>query len=177
MHLLRMVAGSIGVIFIVLLAKVHAVLSGLLSVFPLIGTANLIALWLAWGETFTLGTVGPLIVGNLSYPVFAYSYSVLLPALGLVRGAVASVVLAVALVSVPAALFIQWLNRTTPPAAGERVPTGTILGGDGGSCSGSEGCGGRTLLEETSPLLRPPFVSNPQDVRSSSKQPLTTYVE
>ena len=92
-------------------SKFDAVLGGLLSVFPIISTVNLISLWLSHGEHFTLGAIGPVILGNLSISTYAYTYSVLMPLLGPIVGAITAVLIAITVISLPTALLFRYLNR------------------------------------------------------------------
>ena len=108
---LRGVAGGVGVGTAMIASKFDAVLGGLLSVFPIISTVNLISLWLSHGEHFILGAIGPVILGNLSISTYAYTYSVLMPLLGPIFGAITAVLIAITLISLPTALLFRFLNQ------------------------------------------------------------------
>lgn len=100
----------------------HPLLAGLASVFPAIFTTTMVSLWLSQGEAVPTGAVGPMMLGSASVAVYALGASALVPAWGTVPGNASSWLIAVAGVSLPAALWLsrmRTMSATMPP----RTPT------------------------------------------------------
>ena len=73
----------------------------------------MVSVWLSQGEAVQIGAVGPMMLGASSVSGFALIAAFTLPALGALWGTVLAWILAVALVTVPAWL---WLQRRSRPS-------------------------------------------------------------
>jgi hypothetical protein len=66
------VAGSVA------LGEVNRTAGGMLSVFPAIFLTTMTGLWLSQGDAVPLGAIGPMIIGAVSVPIYAITFSLLL---------------------------------------------------------------------------------------------------
>ena len=99
----------------VLTAKLAGpVVAGLAAVFPAIFLTTMVSLWISQGAAVQGAAVGPMMLGSASVSAYALFAALLLPRLGGPAGSVTSWLLAVGLVTVPAALAL----RPRPPATG-----------------------------------------------------------
>lgn len=89
------------------------VLAGLAAVFPAIFLTTMVSLWVSQGAAVQGAAVGPMMLGSASVSAYALLAAFLLPALGGVGGSTLSWLLAVGLVTAPAA----WALRPRPAAA------------------------------------------------------------
>ncbi len=86
------------------------VAGGIASVFPVIFTTIMVATWLSQGAQVPTGAVGPMMLGTLSVSAYALLAALLFGRMPVALAAAACWLAAVALVSVPAFL---WLRRGT----------------------------------------------------------------
>lgn len=93
------------------------VASGIAAVFPVIFTTIMVATWLAQGAHVPTGAVGPMALGTLSVSAYALLAVVLFPMMNLALAATLAWIGAVALVSVPAYLFVRSRRARQPRAA------------------------------------------------------------
>ncbi len=98
----------------VLLAEVAGPMAaGLAATFPAIFLTTMVSLWLSQGTAVQAGAVGPMMLGSASVSAYAVLVALTLPAWGPLWGATSAWLGAVALVTLPAAL---WLARRPAPA-------------------------------------------------------------
>ena len=108
----RGLAASIVIACALVLARMGLpVASGLASVFPVIFTTIMVATWLSQGAHVPTGAVGPMALGTLSVSAFALLSTVIFPVMNLALAAALCWILSVALVSVPAYLFLAHRRR------------------------------------------------------------------
>ncbi len=86
-------------------------IAGLTAVFPAIYMTTMCSLWLSHGEAASAGAIGPMMLGGTSVSLFAWLAAWAIPAWGIVAGCTLPWLAAVALVTLPAWV---WLNRTEP---------------------------------------------------------------
>ena len=90
--------------------------AGMASVFPAIFLTTMVAVWWSQGEAVQGGAVAPMMLGSTSVPAYAILAAWWIPALDLALGVTLAWVVAVAVVSVPSAL---WVGRSDPTPTGE----------------------------------------------------------
>lgn len=100
--------------------------SGVVSVFPIIFTTVMVATWLAQGSQVPAGAAGPMALGTLSVSSFALLAAWLIPAYGLTEGATLAWFVSVGFVSAPAYLYLRSRQRhlkgVHAPSQSEQVP-------------------------------------------------------
>ena len=109
---LRGIAAAAAIGVAMLLARSGLPVAGsIASVFPVIFTTIIIATWLAQGPQVPTGAVGPLMLGTLSVSAYSLLAAVLFPAMHVAAAAAACWLASVALVSVPAFLWLRRVRR------------------------------------------------------------------
>jgi len=107
--LARGVLAGVAIAVSVWLVRVGGPLAaGMAAVFPAIFLTTMASLWISQGESVQSGAVGPMMLGSSSVSAFALAAAVTFPLLGPALGTAAAWVVAVAVVTVPAWL---WLRR------------------------------------------------------------------
>ena len=86
-------------------------LAGMASVFPAIFLTSMVALWIAQGEDVPSGAVGPMMLGAMSVSFYALLATLTLPEFGVVTGSVMTWVASICFVSVPAALWLRFIDN------------------------------------------------------------------
>lgn len=147
----------------VLLTAVSPVVGGLAATVPAIFTTTMVSLWLAHGEGLPLSATGPMVLGSSSVASYALMFAPLSISTGnAYAAAIATWLLAVALVSVPVARFLQWRLHVAAKrenaahavggAAQTEAPAGAVHGGAEGEWARVEESGRNTNEEGPPPL-------------------------
>ena len=84
-----------------------SLLAGIVSVFPAIFLTTMVSVWWSQGETVVTGAIGPMMLGSGSVSVYALWITHLGPAMGMAMGAFLSWLLAIAMVTLPATLWLK----------------------------------------------------------------------
>jgi hypothetical protein len=117
--LLRGALAGLAIFFSVLLSAAGdgGVMGGMASTFPAIFLSIQLSLWVSSGGAVQGGAVGPVMLGAVSVSTFAMLFSGFAPLWGIAPAAAVSWVGAVALVSVPAFLWLTWRGTAAGAAA------------------------------------------------------------
>lgn len=106
-----------------LAAVAGPIIAGVVSIFPAIFLTTMVALWVSQGEAVPSGAIGPMMLGSTSVSAFALLAATLMPLAGPVRGSLLAWVGAVALVTLPAWLFLEATNLRRAEDSAQRPRT------------------------------------------------------
>ncbi|KAI9187792.1 hypothetical protein H9P43_002183 [Blastocladiella emersonii ATCC 22665] len=111
---LRGVAAALAIGAAIVIGKTSSWAGGLASVFPVIFTSSIVAVWLSSGEAVSSGAIGPLMLGSASVSVFSLVAAILVGA-DLGFGIVIAIawVASVVGITVPSFLYLRWRREVT----------------------------------------------------------------
>ncbi|ORZ35811.1 hypothetical protein BCR44DRAFT_118042 [Catenaria anguillulae PL171] len=111
----------------ILIGRVSSYAGGVASVFPVIFTTSVVAIWVSSGEAVSSGAIGPLMLGSASVGLYALLSAVLVVPLGFVGASVVAWVASVLGVSAPSFVYLRWRRRVREASEGNSGDT-LVLG-------------------------------------------------
>ncbi|KAI9222099.1 hypothetical protein BC828DRAFT_379305 [Blastocladiella britannica] len=97
----------------ILIGRISPWAGGVASVFPVIFTTSMVAVWVSSGEAVSAGAIGSLMLGSASVGSYALFSAIFVPVLGFWGVTAVAWIVSVVGVSLPSFLYLRWRREVT----------------------------------------------------------------